>query len=44
MVEVTVTVSFKGKNYITNVITSQNTDEEEIFRVAYEQVQKQWKR
>jgi hypothetical protein len=44
MVQVNVTVHFRGKNYLTNVITTNNTSEEEIFRLASEQVQKQWKK
>lgn len=42
MVQVNVTVNFRGKNYMTNVITSNNTSNEEILRLAFEQVHKQW--
>ncbi|MDP4105386.1 MAG: BA3454 family stress response protein [Bacillota bacterium] len=42
MVQVNVTVNFKGRNYLTNVIITNNTSEEEILRLASEQVQKQW--
>ncbi|MFJ5715313.1 BA3454 family stress response protein [Neobacillus sp. NPDC093127] len=44
MVQVDVTITFEGKNYLTNVITNQDTSDEEILRLAYEQVQKQWKK
>ena len=42
MVQINVTVHFRGKNYLTNVITTNNTSEEEILRLASEQVRKQW--
>ncbi|KLT17401.1 BA3454 family stress response protein [Neobacillus novalis] len=44
MVQVEVTITFEGRNYLTNVITNQDTSDEEILRLAYEQVQKQWKK
>ncbi|MBI0575808.1 BA3454 family stress response protein [Neobacillus cucumis] len=44
MLQVNVMVTYQGKNYLTNVITNRNTSEEEIFRLAYEQVQKQYQR
>jgi len=44
MVQVYVTVNFEGKSYLTNVITNRNTSDEEIFRLALEQVEKQWKK
>ncbi|MFF2450161.1 BA3454 family stress response protein [Neobacillus sp. NPDC058068] len=44
MVQVEVTITFEGRNYLTNVITNQDTPDEEILRLAYEQVQKQWKK
>ncbi|MFD0828715.1 BA3454 family stress response protein [Neobacillus sp. M.A.Huq-85] len=44
MLQVNVMVTYQGKNYLTNVITNRNTSEEEIFRLAYEQVQKQYER
>jgi hypothetical protein len=43
MVQVNVKVTFEGKNYLTNVLTTPNTSEEEIYRLAFEQVEKQWK-
>lgn len=43
MIQVDVTITFNGKRYLTNVIINPNTSEEEIHRLAYEQVQKQWK-
>ena len=42
IVQVNVTVNFRGKNYLTNVITTNKTSKEEILRLASEQVQKQW--
>lgn len=42
MVQINVTVEYQGKNYLTNVITSRETSEEEIFRLALEQVKQQW--
>jgi hypothetical protein len=42
MLQVNVKVTFEGKNYLTNVLANPNTPEEEIYRLAYEQVQKQW--
>jgi hypothetical protein len=42
MLQVNVKVTYQGKNYLTNVLASSTTSEEEIYRLAYEQVQKQW--
>jgi hypothetical protein len=44
MVQVEVTVTFEGKSYLTNVIANQETSDDEIFQLALEQVQKQWKK
>ncbi|MDQ0197822.1 BA3454 family stress response protein [Neobacillus ginsengisoli] len=44
MVQVNVKVTYEGKSYLTNVITKANTSDEEILRIAYEQVQQQWKK
>ncbi|MCH6267950.1 BA3454 family stress response protein [Neobacillus citreus] len=44
MVQIEVNISFEGRNYWTNVIADQNTSDEEILRLAFEQVQKQWKK
>lgn len=44
MVQVEVAITFEGRNYLTNVITDINTPDEEILRLAFEQVQKQWKK
>lgn len=44
MEQVDVTVTYDGKSYMTNVITKQNTTNEEILRLAFKQVEKQWKR
>lgn len=42
MIEITVTVRFQGKNYLTNVIAHKEVTEEEILCMAEEQVRKQW--
>lgn len=42
MREITVTVDYKGKNYLTNVIAHRDTSEEEVMKLAREQVLKQW--
>ncbi|MDN3018718.1 BA3454 family stress response protein [Neobacillus drentensis] len=44
MVQVEVTITFEGRSYLTNVITTRDTTDEEILRLAFEQVQKQWKK
>ncbi|MCM3568929.1 BA3454 family stress response protein [Neobacillus mesonae] len=44
MMQIEVTINFEGKSYLTNVIADRNTTEEEIMRLALEQVEKQWKR
>ncbi|WP_040208727.1 BA3454 family stress response protein [Neobacillus jeddahensis] len=44
MVQVEVTITFEGKSYLTNVITHRETTNDEILRLAFEQVQKQWKK
>ncbi|MFK9092745.1 BA3454 family stress response protein [Bacillus salipaludis] len=42
MIEVTVTVSFKGKNYKTNVIAKKGITNKAIKSIAENQVLKQW--
>ncbi len=42
MVEVTVTVEYKGLNYQTNVLVNRSAVEEEIFETALRQVKEQW--
>ncbi|WP_442593906.1 BA3454 family stress response protein [Neobacillus sp. D3-1R] len=42
MIQYTINVVYQGKCYQTNVIVDKYTSEEEILRVAKEQVQKQW--
>ncbi|MFL6554528.1 MAG: BA3454 family stress response protein [Bacillus sp. (in: firmicutes)] len=44
MVQVEVTVTFEGKSYLTNVIAHRETSDAEIFQLAIEQVEKQWKK
>lgn len=43
MFQVNVKVTYEGKDYLTNVLANPNTSDEEIYRQAYEQVQKQWR-
>jgi hypothetical protein len=42
MIEITVTVSFKGKNYKTNVIAKKGITDKAINSIAEKQVLKQW--
>jgi hypothetical protein len=42
MIEVTVKLNFKGKNYLTNVIARKDTSERQILQMAREQVARQW--
>lgn len=42
MVEVMVKVTYKDKDYITNVIAHKDMSEEKIKLIAKEQVKKQW--
>ena len=42
MVEVTVKLEYKGKNYLTNVIANKNTPEKQIQKNCTEQIEKQW--
>jgi hypothetical protein len=42
MIEVTVTVNYKERNYQTNVIVKNDMNWEKIKRIAEEQVKKQW--
>jgi hypothetical protein len=42
MVEIIVTVEYKGKNYLTNVIADKGMTGEEIKLLAENQVSKQW--
>jgi hypothetical protein len=44
MVQVEVSITFEGRNYLTNVIADRNTSDEEILKLAFEQVQKQWQK
>jgi len=43
MQQVNVKVTYEGRDYLTNVLANPNTPKEEIYRLAYEQVQKQWR-
>jgi hypothetical protein len=42
MIEVTVKLNYKGRNYQTNVIVSKNTPDKQILQLAREQVSRQW--
>lgn len=42
MIKVTVTINYLGKNYVTNVITNKEANEDTIHQLALEQVKKQW--
>ena len=42
MIKVNVTVSYQGKDYVTNVLAARDANEEEILRSATKQVKKQW--
>ncbi|WHY75219.1 BA3454 family stress response protein [Neobacillus sp. WH10] len=42
MIEVTVTVKYKERNYQTNVIANKEMSWEKIKLLAKEQVEKQW--
>ncbi|MEH7386079.1 BA3454 family stress response protein [Bacillus sp. JJ1521] len=42
MVEVTLTLEYKGKNYRTNVIVKRGTPQSDIYCIAQEQIMKQW--
>lgn len=42
MIKVTVTINYHGKNYVTNVITNKEANEDTIRQLAFEQVKKQW--
>ena len=42
MYKYTIYVTHQGKIYQTNVIATKNQTEEEVYRIAQEQVLKQW--
>jgi hypothetical protein len=42
MYEYTLSITFKGKQYQTNVIAGKDSTEQEIYQLALEQVQLQW--
>jgi len=42
MIEVMVTVNYKGKNYLTNVLANKGMTCEKIMQIAEKQVVKQW--
>ncbi|WP_042355459.1 BA3454 family stress response protein [Bacillus rubiinfantis] len=44
MVQVDVTITLEGRSYLTNVIADRSATDEEILRVAFKQVEKQWKK
>ncbi|MBM7653434.1 BA3454 family stress response protein [Neobacillus cucumis] len=42
MYKYTIYVTYKGKVYQTNVLADKNQPEDEVYRIAKEQVEKQW--
>lgn len=42
MYEYTISVTFQGKQYQTNVIAEKDSTEQEVYQLALEQVKKQW--
>lgn len=42
MIEVTVTINFRGRKYQTNVIVEKGTPKKQILRMANEQIRRQW--
>lgn len=42
MYEYTISVTYKGKQYQTNVLAGKDSTEQEIYQLALEQVQMQW--
>ncbi|WP_160725290.1 BA3454 family stress response protein [Bacillus sp. USDA818B3_A] len=42
MCEYTIYVTYKGKQYQTNVLADKNKSQEEIYRIGKEQVLRQW--
>lgn len=42
MIEVTVKLNYKGRNYQTNVIVRKDTPEKQVLQIAREQVIRQW--
>lgn len=43
MVQINLTVDYKGNFYHTNVITSRDASDEEVMQLAISQVKRQWK-
>ncbi|MGJ9457255.1 BA3454 family stress response protein [Oceanobacillus sp. CF4.6] len=43
MIQVNITIDYDGKFYTTNVITSRDTSDEEVRKLAASQIEKQWK-
>jgi hypothetical protein len=42
MYQYTLSITFQGMQYLTNVIADKDTPEQEIYQVALAQVQTQW--
>ncbi len=42
MIEVTVNLKYKGKNYQTNVLAIKGTPRKQILLLALDQIKKQW--
>lgn len=42
MIQVNITLNYEGQFYHTNVITSRDTQDDEIFELAMRQIKRQW--
>jgi hypothetical protein len=42
MYQYTISITYQGKRYQTNVIADKCATETEIYQIALEQIQKQW--
>ncbi|MFD1851107.1 BA3454 family stress response protein [Oceanobacillus bengalensis] len=42
MIQVNVTVDYEGQFYQTNVLTSRDTEPDEILQLAFSQIKRQW--
>ena len=43
MIHINLTIDYDGKLYNTNVITTNDTSDEEILQIAISQIEQQWK-
>lgn len=42
MFQYTISVTYQGRQYQTNVLAAKDATEQEVFELAFEQVQEQW--